>query len=229
MQMACTTTRSLLTLVAVAFTACQAPTDAGVGDPASLILTVGGTRLRELNATVDSFARFKTAVQVLDSKGRLISDVRPTVVSRNARYVALDSAANIIPGSAPGSAYIVATLASTEGRVLADSLLVTFVCTASSDYGLAIAVTDSLTGNGGPFGNLSLVARGGAYADSALFGALPAQATPFFANLTGTERPGTFDITVRADGYRVWTKTVTVMRDSCHVIRVTVAARLVPQ
>jgi hypothetical protein len=215
--------------VAGALTACTAPTptDSGAGVPASLTLTIGGAR-RFFNAVADESAAYKTVVLVLDWNSVIVPDARPTIVTRDARYVRLNSDGNIIPGTDPGSAYVVATLASPEGPVLADSVLVDLVCDLGAGFGLKITVTDSLTGNGGPFTNQAIVARSGVYVDSSFRATVPAQPRPSGAYLA-LEHAGTFDISVRADGYRTWTKSVTVSRNTCHVIQVAVAARLVLQ
>ncbi|HEY9225831.1 MAG TPA: hypothetical protein VIP11_04240 [Gemmatimonadaceae bacterium] len=74
---------------------------------------------------------------------------------------------------------------------------------------------------GAPFtGPADFYVRDGAYADSAR------------ARLGGVwvaagERAGTYQLTVRADGYREWMHSaILVPRDACHVTTVSVTARL---
>jgi hypothetical protein len=97
------------------------------------------------------------------------------------------------------------------------------VCAGIGAPGLAVTVTDSLTGAPAAAG-ATLVAtrvRGGAYADSAtgdrddqvLYGA--------------DDRPGVYDVTVRKAGYREWHRAAVEVRDGCPQVQtVPLAARL---
>ncbi|MBI1810011.1 MAG: carboxypeptidase regulatory-like domain-containing protein [Gemmatimonadetes bacterium] len=95
------------------------------------------------------------------------------------------------------------------------------VCTAIAVAGLNVTVTDSLSG--AAIDNASVVASltTGVVADSSMgsFGG------GRYALLY--ERPGTYDVSVRANGYAAWRGGVVLGRDQCHVIPVAIAARLV--
>ena len=101
-------------------------------------------------------------------------------------------------------------------------------CTADYRFGLTVTVVDSVTS--APPASAVLLARSGAFVDSV------GPATPVVGSLNGPpvlvlsaagERPGTYDLTVRAPGYRDWTRTgVEVTADECHVHGVPVTARL---
>jgi hypothetical protein len=105
-----------------------------------------------------------------------------------------------------------------------------FNCTADFRFGLNVTVVDSVTN--APPASAVLIARTGAVVDSV------GPATPQQLVLNGPpvlllgaagERPGTYDLTVRAPGYRDWTRNgVTVTADECHVRSVAVTARLQP-
>ena len=93
-------------------------------------------------------------------------------------------------------------------------------CNLNLVYGLTIVVTDSSTG--APLGGVQTVVevRDGAYMET-----LP----EIFPNeYSGAgERPGTYSVKVQRPGYRVWQNDgVRVRKDECHVIPVTVNARL---
>jgi hypothetical protein len=95
-------------------------------------------------------------------------------------------------------------------------------------FGLVITVEDSLGGS--VPARASLVARSGSYVetkteDRAQLGAGGLFVLRFEA---AGERAGTYDLTVRADGYADWVKTgVVVSEDECHVHTVSLTARMV--
>ena len=109
------------------------------------------------------------------------------------------------------------------GPILDDHL-----CTADYRYGLTVAVVDSVTGV--PPASAVLIARSGAFVDSVG----PATPHPVVQNgppvlllFSAGERAGTYDLTVRAPGYRDWTRNgVNVTEDECHVRLTKVTARL---
>src|SRR6185437_16321632 len=91
----------------------------------------------------------------------------------------------------------------------------TSVCTADFRYGLAVRVQDSVSGAWIGSGS-TLVAEDGSFRDSVVFPTgrtdLDADALP-----TAGERPGTYSLTLRHDGYVTWSRAgVTVIRGSCH-------------
>jgi len=87
-------------------------------------------------------------------------------------------------------------------------------------FGLSVQPIDSLTQ--GPLASAAdIVARDGAFADS-VRALAPGQ---FWA--TAGERPGTYQVTVRAAGYQPWVRSgIVVTSDGCHVKLVVVTARL---
>ena len=109
-----------------------------------------------------------------------------------------------------------------------DELTPPRACTANIVFGLQVSVVDSLTDV--PPASALLIARSGAFVDS--LGptpsgpAYPGGPTVLRFN-TAAERPGTYDLTVRAPGYRDWSRTgVKVTKDECHVHTTSLTARL---
>lgn len=104
------------------------------------------------------------------------------------------------------------------------------LCTDQFVYGLNVTVLDSLTLS--PPTKATLLARSGAFTDSVgprspspLTNGGPAMLLLW----TAGERAGVYDITVKAPGYRDWTKNgITVTADACHVNPVSVTAKLQP-
>ncbi len=98
-------------------------------------------------------------------------------------------------------------------------------CTLEARQGIAVEVSDSVTGAVITRGYTVIVTEG-AYRDSVSFpleGPLP---YPDFA----VERAGTYRVTVRSSGYKEWTRAgVHVTADECHVRTVILAVRLQPQ
>ena len=100
------------------------------------------------------------------------------------------------------------------------------ICTLDFRYGLNVAVVDAATGAAIPK-PLLVIATDGAFADTAQFARDPGP-LPAFASwpLVG-ERAGRYTVRVRAAGYREWQQAdVVVTRDVCHVIPVSLTARL---
>jgi hypothetical protein len=100
-------------------------------------------------------------------------------------------------------------------------------CTPNILFGLQVTVVDSLTN--APPASATLIARTAAEVDSV------GPQSPFQPVVPGVvlvlsaaqERAGTYDLTVRAPGYRDWTrKGVRVTADRCHVRPVALTARL---
>jgi hypothetical protein len=93
-------------------------------------------------------------------------------------------------------------------------------CTLEARAGINVTVVDSLSGR--EVAGSSGIAREEAFADT-LESIEPGQLFGVF------ERPGTYDVTVTAPGYRPWRVTgVTVGADECHVIPERLTARLQP-
>lgn len=101
------------------------------------------------------------------------------------------------------------------------------MCTADFRFGISVQVQDSVTGAWIGSG-ATLIARDGAYVDSVTgpFGRPDADDA---ALATAGERAGTYDLVVRHDGYRPWSRTgVKVEADECHVHPVSILARMQP-
>jgi len=101
-------------------------------------------------------------------------------------------------------------------------------CLADYRYGINVTIVDSLTE--APPSSAVLIAHSGVFVDSV--GPtepmqLTAGAPPVLLLSTAGERKGTYDLTVRAPGYRTWTRNgVRVTADECHVHPVAITARL---
>jgi hypothetical protein len=104
-----------------------------------------------------------------------------------------------------------------------DSLIGT-VCTDEAVSGLAVQVRDSLTGLPAGFG-ATVTARDGTYSETLEFAGI-IDSTTFFGAF---ERPGRYTIDVTRAGYTPWQRSnVVVASGRCHVIPVTVQAKLQP-
>jgi len=188
----------------------------GSGPDKAILLSLGDT------------VRIRYAIS--DVFGRPVS-TRPAFLSRDTRVVSV-STSGLIRALGGGATYVAAFVATTGSAFIGDSIRVTVgvVCTLEARAGLVIAVEDSVSGSKGPFTGVSYVAKDtSAYRDSTFLATVPAQVggSPFFVGLA-YERPGKFDVTVRATGYRAWVRTgVEVTKDQCHVIPVSLTARLV--
>lgn len=99
-------------------------------------------------------------------------------------------------------------------------------CTAIAVAGVNVKVLDSLTGVPLAFRDLWARVTDGTYKDSVLISQTSATSAPYQFGLA-YERPGHYELTVRALGYKAWTKSnVTVTADICHVNPVSITARL---
>jgi hypothetical protein len=168
-------------------------------------------------------------VGVLDIFGAE-TGVFPSFFSRDIRVATVNSG-GLILANGIGSAYVTAFVTTTGSNFIGDSILVNVSggCTLEARAGITIAVQDSLTGSSGPFSNVSYVAKDtSTFQDSTFIASVPAQVSgsPFLVGLA-YEHAGKYTVTVRATGYRSWIKTgVVVGKDACHVIGVSLTARL---
>ena len=102
-------------------------------------------------------------------------------------------------------------------------------CTLMVHPGIVVTVRDSVaqTPVRGP---VTVIARDGAFADTAVLVNQNSQdpATVDFGPFSlALERPGTYEVTVEAQGYRRWQRAgVRVRRDDCHVRTVSLLALL---
>jgi hypothetical protein len=93
------------------------------------------------------------------------------------------------------------------------------ICTMEFRYGISATVTDAATGANITPGS-SLIVREGSYVDSVTAG-------PGSFLAAAGERAGTYDVTVRREGYSPFTRGgVVVTKDECHVHPVQIEARL---
>lgn len=100
------------------------------------------------------------------------------------------------------------------------------VCTADFRYGLNVTVLDAATGAAVPR-PLLIIATDGAYADTAQFARDPGPVPVVAPWPLAGERAGRYTVRVRATGYQEWRQEgVVVSRDVCHVIPVSLTARL---
>lgn len=100
-------------------------------------------------------------------------------------------------------------------------------CTQEFRPGVTVFVKDSLT-NAGVASGASLVVREGSFKDSVAFpsGRPDLNDTNLWA---AGERAGTYEVTVSKPGYATWVQSnVRVTKGVCHVITVTLTARLQP-
>ena len=102
------------------------------------------------------------------------------------------------------------------------------ICTAEFRFGLAITVVDSVTSS--PPASALLIARSGTFVDSVGPNApfsTNAGSSPVLILNTAGERAGTYDVTVRAPGYRDWLGSgIKISADECHVKPVAITALL---
>lgn len=95
------------------------------------------------------------------------------------------------------------------------------VCTDQYVYAVTVEVQDSLAG--GPLGS----APTGTLTDGGYRETMESHSDQFLYG--GGERPGTYDVEVRADGYRLWrVEGVEAGHDGCHVDSIQLLARMVP-
>jgi hypothetical protein len=100
------------------------------------------------------------------------------------------------------------------------------MCTAVAVAGINVQVLDDATGLGLSFNNLWARARDGNFTDSSMVAFTIAANAPRVFGLA-YERAGTYEVTVRASGYREWKQSnVVVTSDQCHVVPVRLTARL---
>ena len=211
--------------------ACQEPTsDVPPAVSLSIIVGVNDTISHSLTLTAPDTQR------ILVSAKDIFKRPASTSISFLSRstLIASVTGAGLVKALREGSTWVIATAAGANNAILADSIrvIVKVSCTTEARPGLAIAVTDSITGSTGPFTAVSYVAKQGTdFRDSTLIAAVPASLSgvPFLAGLA-YERAGTFDVSVKAANYKLWTKSgVVVTKDACHVTTVSLTARLIPQ
>lgn len=113
------------------------------------------------------------------------------------------------------------------GACKSSSLPVTTACTPNLLPALRVTVVDARTG--APPQSATLIARSEAFVDSVgpISPYTPVVPGVVLVLTAATERPGTYDLTVHAPGYREWTRTgVRVTADPCHVRQVDLTAEL---
>lgn len=97
------------------------------------------------------------------------------------------------------------------------------VCTMEARAGIVVEPVDAATGR--PVaGTTTVIAREGAYADSASADVSTMQQPATIG--AAYERKGTYNVTVRNPAYRPFETSVTVTADACHVIPQRIRASL---
>jgi len=206
-----------------AFDKVQAPPQ-----PSKLSLAIAATGLKTAALSFGDTTRVSYVFR--DVFGNPTVSSRPAFVSRNT-FVATISTFGLIRATGPGSTYVVAFATGQNNETISDSVSVTVtqVCTLEARAGIVITLEDSVSGSRGPFAGVSYVARDGAYRDTLFLNSVaPPAGQPTFQVGLAYERAGTYQVTVTASGYKPWTKSaVAVAKDACHVIPVSLTARLV--
>lgn len=223
--------RALPLVAALATAACNpTPTATNPPPPSTIAITVGTSGSGPNKAIGMSLGDTIRIAYVINDFFGHPTGATPTFISRDTRVVAVSSR-GLIRAQGEGTTTVVAYVLTTGSAFTSDSVRVTVrvVCTAVAKAGLVIGVQDSVTGSTGPFTTVSYVAKDtSAFKDSTLIAAVPSEVLgqPFLVGLA-YEHPGKYDITVKATGYKPWVKTgVIVVKDECHVVPVSVTARL---
>lgn len=212
--------------------ACQEPLSNSL-TPAtnlSVYVVIGDTSAKSVTLNLND------TVRVAGLPTDIFKRAVPARVSFTSRNVLIASVTTggLVKGLRDGTVYVLGSALGVNNTVLLDSVLVkvNVPCTLEARAGIVIATVDSISGSSGPFAAVSYVAKEGtAYKDSLLIANVPAPSggIAFRAGLA-YERIGTYDVTVKANTYRAWTKSgVVVAKDACHVIPVNLTAKLVAQ
>jgi hypothetical protein len=78
-------------------------------------------------------------------------------------------------------------------------------CSLVGVYAVRATITDSITA--APLAHrASLIIRDGAYVDSVPWSGTPTDSAQLDFLIAGPDREGTYDVTVRREGWRVWTR-----------------------
>jgi hypothetical protein len=214
-------------LVALALLAAGCSEQSHINIPPVKTVTINGARTLSL-VTGDTL---QLDVSILDIFGHTAT-ARPSFVSRNI-FVATVSDGGVVFATGSGTTYVLAYSQLADNSYVDDSVqvVVTQTCPPGSLAALVISVQDSVTGSTGPFTSVAYSAHDGTFGDTTFIASVPAEVSgqPFLTGLA-FERPGNYTVSVKANGYAVWTKSgITVTMDACHVIPVSVTARLVAQ
>ncbi len=149
----------------------------------------------------------------------VVSAVDPSLVEARA-----DGSVRLLrPGATTFAATAAARSTRTTPRLLSATGSLSIVCTMEARAGINLTIVDSLSGVAvaGP-GAMRLAVTDGAFADSLR------TVTMFGLWGAAYERAGTYTATVDADGYLPWRRDgLIVPRGLCHVIPISVTARLV--
>jgi hypothetical protein len=100
------------------------------------------------------------------------------------------------------------------------------MCTAEFRFGVTVRVIDSGSGAALPTDSVSIAVTEGAFVDSLR---VPSEIAERGIGLAG-ERSGTYSVRSFASGYQVWEESeVRVTADECHVLPVSLTARMIPE
>jgi hypothetical protein len=215
--------------VASTFAACASPTEVVIAEPTALALYIGDVRISRTSALgLLPGTELQFSVRLTDANGRAVTGLKPSLVSRNTQTLTMDTA-GVIRVVGRGASWIVGSVLTPMRAVLADSTLVNVVCTVLLQPAIQLTVVDSASGQSALLRAINISIRSGGLRDTVFVPSISAGAPPFTVGLA-YERPGSYDLTVSAAGYREWTRSgVVATNDLCHVVTVPITARLVPQ
>ena len=125
-----------------------------------------------------------------------------------------------------------ASLFGTAAGVLSCALFTGTECTTEARPGITVEVRDSISG--APVADVRVIARDGAFADTAEVPVTFALSTtsdeplpPINVFHLVHERPSTYLVTAEKEGYQLWSRSGVQVRDGgCHVRTVSLVARL---
>jgi hypothetical protein len=83
------------------------------------------------------------------------------------------------------------------------------ICAGIGEYAVTVEIRDSVTGFPAAY-RARLVIRSGTYVDGMTDTTPPSDSATALVLGAGTDRPGTYEVTVSKSGYATWTRTVVV-------------------
>jgi hypothetical protein len=207
---------------------CTLPSDAARPEPSSLGLYVGDVHVNRFSSlALFPGTELHFTVRLTDVGGRAVTDLRPLLTSRNVGTLTVDTA-GVVRVAGLGASWIVGSVLTHGGNVLADSTFVNVVCLLQAQPAIALTIVDSVSGQSSALRGISVSIRDGLLRDTVFISSAASVTGPLVVGLAN-ERKGTYDLTVSAAGYRGWTRSgVVVGSDLCHVATVALTARLQP-
>jgi hypothetical protein len=204
------------------------PSDAARPEPSSLGLYVGDVHVNRFSSlALLPGSELHFTVRLTDVGGRAVTDLRPVLASRNVSTFTVDTG-GVVRVAGLGAGWIVGSVLTHGGNVLADSTFINVVCLLQQQPAIALTIVDSLSGQSNGLRAINVSIRDGALRDSVFISSAATATVPLVVGLAN-ERKGTYDLTVSASGYRVWSRaSVVVGTELCHVATVALTARLQP-